>query len=154
MECSTSVRVRLLQLLMLASWMLAAGDGLAETAVVLVTGSESPIEDISSLDIRKAYLGTPVHIGGYSVRAFRQGGDEQLNNIFLQSVMAMSQKSYERRLLSLVIKFATPRPTVVNSNDELVDLLVRYPSSIAYMWKRDAKADPRVKIVRTLWQEV
>lgn len=125
----------------------------AEDVVVLVAGSDSRIEDISLLDIRKAYLGISVLLDAGTVRPVRRNDDERLNMIFLQSVIAMSEKSYERRLLSLMLKFGTPRPEEVDGRDRLLRRLERSPTAIAYMWQREAEADARVKIIRVLWQE-
>jgi len=135
----------LLLLSMTASW--------AQDAVVLVTSSESPITDISSLDIRKAYLGIKVSITGSTVRPLRQRGDDRLNLIFLQSVIAMSQKSYERRLLSMMLKYGTPRPDEVRGREAVITRLESNYFAIAYMWQSDAESDSRVKIVKVLWQE-
>ena len=154
MECGIPVRVRLLQLLTLTVLTFVAQTSRAEVAVVLVTHKDSPIQDISSLDVRKAYLAMSVTVDGNSVRAIRRRDDERLDQIFLQYVIAMSQRSYERRLLSLVLKFGTPRPKEVDDSDELFESLVSIPSSIAYMWKSDAEADSRVRIIGVLWQEV
>jgi hypothetical protein len=153
MERCISVRVRVLQSLIFVILTCVSLTSWADVAVVLVTDKDSPIQRISSLDIRKAYLGIPVSVDGNTVRALRRRDDERLNQIFLQSVVAMSERSYERRLLSLMLKFGTPRPDVVGDSDELLELLARFPSSIAYMWKSDAEKDPRVRIIGVLWQE-
>jgi len=125
MERRISVRLRIAQLLISVALVLSAQVSWADSAVVLVTAKDSPIESISSLDVRKAYLGIVVTVDGNSVRALRRRDDEHLNQIFLQSVMAMTQRSYERRLLSLVLKFGTPRPLEVDSHEELLELLAR-----------------------------
>lgn len=147
------MRLRPLQLLIFAIMAMPAQAALAETAVVLVTGSDSQINEMSTLDIRKAYMGISVTINRLSVRAVRHNDDDRLNKIFLQSVVAMSRRSYERRLLSLFLKFGTPRPVEVSNHDELTELLEKDPRSITYMWKSDADADPGVRIIRVLWQE-
>ena len=147
------MRIRVAKFLILIALVLSAQASWADSAVVLVTAKDSPIESISSLDIRKVYLGISVTLDGNAVRALRRRDDERLNQIFLQSVMAMTHRSYERRLLSLVLKFGTPRPPEVDSHEELLELLARNPSSITYMWKREAESDSRVRIIRVLWQE-
>jgi len=153
MECHLSVRRHVVQLLVSIALMLPMAASLAEDAVVLVTRSDSSVEDISSLDIRKAYLGISVTIGGNSIRPIRRQEDDRLNMIFLQSVIAMSQKSYERRLISMMLKFGTPRPIEVDSGEELLEQLASSPGAIAYMWKSEADAERRVKTIRVLWQE-
>jgi len=147
------VRARVAQFLLITALVLTATTSRADVAVVLVADKDSPIESISSLNIRKVYLGIPVTIGGHAVRGFRRRDDERLNQIFLQSVIAMSERSYERRLLSLVLKFGTPRPTEVDNHGELLESLANNSSSIAYMWKSEAESNSNLKIIRVLWQE-
>ncbi len=125
----------------------------AEDTVVLVVSSDSRLEDISLLDVRKAYLGISVVLEAGTIRPLRRKDDEQLNLIFLQSVIAMSEKSYERRLLSLMLKFGTPRPEEVATRGALLSRLERSPHAIAYMWQREAESDPRVKVIKVLWQD-
>ena len=144
MECRFPVRVAVPKLLLVLVLMLLLTESQADDAVVLVTGSESLVSDVSSLDTRKAYLGIAVPVGGNTLRPFRRGEDERLNLIFLQSVIAMSQKSYERRLLSMMLKFGMPRPVEVDSHEELVERLARNRYGIGYMWKVDADADSGV----------
>jgi len=153
MERRVPVIQRTPQILLLVTMLLSAESSWADREVVLVTSRDSAVESLSTLDIRKAYLGIAVLVGGEPVRAIRRRDDKQLNEIFLQSVMAMSHRSYERRLLSLVLKFGTPRPVEVDEREDLVKLLLDRPNSISYMWKSDAESDPRVKSIKVLWQE-
>jgi hypothetical protein len=153
MECGFPVRRSVIKLLLITAMAMWGDAALAQSAVVLVTSSDSPIQSMSSLEVRKAYMGVAVSVDGLSVRAIRRRDDDRLNKIFLQSVIAMSERSYERRLLSLVLRFGVPRPAEVDDQQELMDLLERIPSSISYMWKSDAEADPSVRIIRILWQE-
>ena len=144
---------RLLRILVFISFALIAQVSWAEQAIVLITDKDSPIDDMTTLDIRKAYLGIAVSIDGRNVRAVRLLDDERLNQIFLQAVIAMSHRSYERRLLSQALKYGRPRPTEVGSRDELFRAITEYPLSIGYMWKSDAESDARIKIIKILWRE-
>jgi len=148
------VRNRGAQWVLLVAMMSSMAASWAEDAVVLVTVSDGPITDISSLDIRKAYLGISVTIAGSTVRPLRQQDDDRLNLVFLQSVVAMSQKSYERRLLSMMLKYGTPRPSEVDNLEDLIERLVRNPNAIGYMWRSDAESDSRIKTIKVLWQEL
>ena len=154
MERRIPVRNRGAQWVLLVAMMSSMAASWAEDAVVLVTVSDGPITDISSLDIRKAYLGISVTIAGSTVRPLRQQDDDRLNLVFLQSVVAMSQKSYERRLLSMMLKYGTPRPSEVDNLEDLIERLVRNPNAIGYMWRSDAESDSRIKTIKVLWQEL
>jgi len=151
MERRVSVRVLLLSFVLLLA--LAVQECRAELAVVLVIDKNSPVNSISTLDIRKAYLGITVVVDGQIIRPLRSRHDDRLNQIFLQSIVAMSQRSYDRRLLSLLLKNGKPRPVEVDGHDKLLEMLTRRPSSIAYMWKSDADLDERIKIIKVLWRE-
>lgn len=153
MECGVSVKTNIARSFAIGVLTLIAQLSSAEDAVVLVTSENGSLKDISSLDIRKAYLGISVAVDGKVIRPIRRSDDERLDQVFLQSVMAMSRRSYERRLLSLVLKFGTPRPEEVDEGEDFVMLLLDRPNSISYMWKSDAEAEPRVRTIKVLWQE-
>ena len=153
MERRISVSMRVLQFLILVGLTISVQDSSADDAMVLVVDKDSPIENVSMLDIRKAYLAISVTIDGHAIHPLRRRDDERLNEIFLQSIMAMSHRSYERRLLSMMLKFGAPRPTEADDREELLNLLARGPYTIAYMWRIDADADSNVKTIKVLWQE-
>jgi len=121
--------------------------------MVLVVAKDSPIVELTSLDIRKAYLGIRINVGGRAIRPYRLNSDEQLNRVFLQNVIAMSERSYQRRLLSLTLKFGRPRPDEVASPAELLRLIGNNPLGIGYLWKADAEQNSQIKILSVLWQQ-
>jgi len=125
----------------------------AERQVVLVASATSPLHDLDSLELRKIYLGFPVKRDGHTVSGLRNTADEDLNRIFLQSVVAMSEKSYLRRMLSLPLRQGTPRPSEYGRPRRLLDALSRDPYSVTYMWKDTAALSPDVKTLRVLWQQ-
>ena len=125
----------------------------ADRAVVLVTSMDCAMDTINALDIRKAYLGIGVSYEGKNIRAFRVGGDEQLNQIFFQSVVVMSEKTYERRLLQLLLKYGRPRPRELDNAADVAAAITENPCSIAYMWQIDAETSAGVKTIKKLWQE-
>jgi len=131
---------------------LQAGQVRAERFVVLVTKEECAMEEMSMLDIRKAYFGIAVSYEGRLVRAFRLNDDDDLNQIFFQTVVAMSEKSYERRLLSMLLKYGTPRPPEFEDVAALAAALRRSDCGIAYMWLDDVTSEKNLRSIRLLWQ--
>lgn len=111
------------------------------------------MEDISALDVRKAYLGVTVRADGSRLTPILMRGDEKLEGIFYQSVVAMSKKSYERRRLSLALKYGTPRLDEVDELSAVSEALRREECAITYMWEHDAETLPGVKTIRLLWQD-
>lgn len=138
--------------LLTAAIVLLPCDARAERTVVLVTGNSCPVREVSSLDVRKAYLGVTVSVDGRRLRPIRLVGDEMLNSIFYQSVVNMSRRSYERRALSLALKYGTPRLETVESADDAAQAVRDRECGVVYMWKDDVDRLSGIKTVRLLWQ--
>jgi exonuclease I len=133
--------------------MLSTNLAAADREVVLVAASTSPLHNLDSLELRKIYLGFIVKRDKKTVKGLRYTEDEHLNNIFLQTVVAMSEKSYRRRLLFLPLRQGIPRPHEYNEFENLLKALSKNPYSVTYMWKVDAARSSKVKILRVLWQQ-
>ena len=138
-------------LLLAIAWLLPQQAD-AERTVVLITSESCPVQEISTLDIRKAYLSVAVTVDGHTIRPFRLGGDELLSQIFYQSIVAMSQKSYERRALSMALKYGTPRPAVFDDIESAAEAVRRLQCSVLYVWAEDADSLDGVRIIKLLWQ--
>lgn len=125
----------------------------ADRAVMLVTGESCPVERIDNLDVRKVYLGIDVTIDGNHIRPLRLTGDERLDNVFFQSIVAMSRKSYERRVLSLAVKFGTPRPAEYRDLDAVLNTVRLVECGVTYIWDTDVIGQPGIKVLRLLWSD-
>ena len=126
---------------------------MAGDVAVLVTNKACAMETITALDVRKAYLGINVRFEDQNIRIFRLSSDERLDEIFYQSIVAMSEKSYEKRLLLNLIKFGQPRPHEFDSVGELSTFVARSQCGIGYMWQTDAQAHIGLRVLKILWQE-
>lgn len=124
----------------------------ADRTVVLVTGESCPVEKLDPLDVRKVYLGITVSLNGNHIRPLRFTGDEQLNRIFFQSIVAMSRKSYEKRALSLALRFGTPRPPEISDLDMALGIVRRIDCSIVYAWSDELTGRDGIKILQPLWR--
>jgi len=144
--------LRFILLFAAAALLLPIDDARAERTVVLVTGKTCPVSELSSLDVRKAYLGVAVRVDGHRLTPIQFVGDELLDQVFYQSIVSMSHKSYERRALSLAIKYGTPRPLKAESSADVAEAIEEYKCGIVYLWKEDADRLTMVRTVRTLWQ--
>lgn len=145
-----------LRCIIFVGFLLCAKEILADHEVVLVASSKSPITDINSLELRKIYLGITIRRQGKVVNGLRNASDNQLNRIFLQSIAAMSERSYQRRLLFITLKYGKPRPPVLMDQESLLKALAEDPYAITYMWREDVQAlegFDTLKILKTLWQE-
>ena len=132
---------------------LIAGAARSDESVVLVTGETCPLKNITTLDLRKAYLGVAVAVDGRRVRPVLMRGDDKLEQIFYQSVVAMSKKSYERRRLSLALKYGTPRLAEFDNVASVSEALRSDGCTITFLWGRDAESLQGVKTIKLLWQD-
>jgi hypothetical protein len=66
--------------------------------------------------------------------------------------MAMSEKSYDRRLLTLTLQSGRRRPDVYTNIDELVDALQMDPYLVTYMWQEDFEKVRALKVLRVIWK--
>ena len=124
-----------------------------ERQVVLVAALTSPLHNLNSLELRKIYLGFTVKRDGNIVEGLRYTEDKNLNSIFLQTVVAMSEKSYKNRLLSLTLRQGTLPPAKYDKSEDLLTALSTKPYSVSYMWKEDAVKSSKIKILRELWHQ-
>ena len=124
----------------------------AQQQVVLVTSSASTLNDLDSLQLRKIYLGFEITHAGTTIKALRNNTDGQLDQIFLQTVVAMSERAYTRRQLSLTLRQGTPRVAEFDNLEKLFGALGRNPNSVTYMWRADAERRQDIKILRVLWE--
>jgi len=126
----------------------------AQETLVLIAHKDSTLESLGSLDIRKLYLGFAIRDEqNQPIRAILNGSDARLWNTFLQGVMGMSDKSYERRLLTLTLQSGRVRPHVENDPEQLLQTIETLPNSVAFVWQRDLEGHENLKVLRVLWQE-
>lgn len=146
------ISMRLWAALTVSLFLLAPGLASAERGLVLVTGNSCPAGEISMLEVRKAYLGIGVDVQGIRIQALRMMRDDRIDEIFFQYVVAMSRRSYERRILSLTLKYGTPRPREFSTAAAMAEEIEGRPCSIGYMWRADARTLSNIKVIRLLWQ--
>lgn len=143
---------RLLYTLLLACGL--SGPALpASQAVVLVVRADSPVSDLSSVTVKKLFLGVPVLVDGKLLHPIRNMSDARLDDIFLQGIVAMTKEAYDREILKGVNRQGWIRPAEAASVARLTEALYADPLAVSYMWMRDVEHNPRVKVLRVLWSE-
>ncbi len=138
---------RLVLVLLLACDVHATGD----ERLVLVVGRSSPIEQISSAQLHRLFLGLAVEVDGVRMRALRNLSDELMRQVFYQSIVAMSESVYDRRMLALTLQQGLSPPPVLESTAQVFDALARDPSAVSFAWASQALGDSRVRVLRVLW---
>lgn len=124
----------------------------ADRRMVLVAADSFPAESLPVRELRKAYLGLPVEHAGTAVEPLRNASDPLLYDVFLQKVVFMSRRSYERELLSRVFRLGGTRPAELTAIEEVVAALHANPGAVTFMWEDIAAGLDNVRVVQTLWQ--
>ena len=124
-----------------------------QQTVVLVVRADSSVTDLDSIAVRKLFLGLPVLINGKPLHPVRNRTDAQLDEIFLQQIVAMSQSAYDRQVLIGLNRQGWIRPAEVTAQTRALQTLYDDPNAVTFMWLRDVAQDPRVRVIRVLWSD-
>ncbi len=65
----------------------------------------------------------------------------------------MTQWAYDQRILSQVNNQGRPLPLELKSLDTVLRTLEADPLAVSFAWLKDVAGNPRLRIVRVLWQE-
>jgi hypothetical protein len=151
MECSALLNTRRALLLLLLC--LATQAGATSHTLVLVVRADSKLSDLDSLTVRKLFLGLPVLIDGTPLHPVRNRSDPQLDPIFLQQIVAMSQSAYDRQILIGINRQGWLRPAEVTTTARVLDALYADSNAVSFMWLHDVANNPRVRVIRVLWSD-
>lgn len=130
----------------------ARGEDPGPRRMLLVTSTETGIEQVSNEALRKAFLAIPVSVDGKRLRPLLNQSDLLLAEVFLQKIIFMSRNRYERQLVARVFRQGGKRPSRFRNLDELIAELQASPNSITYMWSGQFETAEGLKELGTLWQ--
>jgi hypothetical protein len=142
------------QALLLVLLLLSAAAASATTrTLVLVASADSSVTDLNSITVRKLFLGLPVLINGSPLHPVRNRSDAELDPIFLQQIVAMSQSAYDRQILNGVNRQGWLRPLELTSGSRVLDTLYADPNAVTFMWLHEVAHNPRLRVIRVLWSD-
>ena len=125
----------------------------AEQTMVLIVGHDSPVTHLDVIEVRKLFLGLTVFNNGRQLRPLDNRSDDRLHQAFLQNVLAMPERAYERRLLSLALQQGAHRPEMFESTAALLNDLAGDPSAVSIAWATDVAQDTHIRVLRVLWRD-
>ena len=143
-------RIQMASLIFLLSLICINGfaTGHQKHSIVLVSNQNLDVDELSPMEVRKLFLGVPVIVDGQPLNPLRNSTDPLLTEIFLQKIVFMSERSYERALLSRIYRLGGKRPEIYTDKPELVKQLRSSPGSLTYMWAEDATG---LKSLGVIW---
>ncbi len=125
----------------------------ADETVVLIVSAESKVEQLDSLEVRKLFLGMTVTHNGNRLRPLLNEADPRIKDVFLQNIVAMSDMTYDRRLLLLALQGGRSMPGVYTNSTALINTVAADPTAVSFAWGKDVQHDKRVKVLRVLWHD-
>lgn len=140
-------------LILIISLFIFASPTIAEVdqRLVLVASEVNNITALSQKELKRTYLGLTLKRTDQVIVPIRNHSDEFAHEVFLQNIISMSSRIYERQLTTRSLRGAGKRPLAEVNREDLVSRLAQIPNSISYMWENDALNDDRVVIIQTLW---
>jgi hypothetical protein len=130
-----------------------AGGRAGPDTVVLVVGSQSRIEDLAPIEIRKLFLGFPVLVDGALLHPIRNRSDPRLDPLFFQQIVAMSDEAYDRQILIGVNRQGRLPPIEMKGRERVLQALYSDPRAVSFAWLRDVAQDPKIRVIRVLWDD-
>jgi hypothetical protein len=140
----------MLALLLLAATALASPPG---DRLVLVVSADSGVDHLDSLQVRKLFLGMTVEHQGRRLRPLLNEADPIVKEVFLQNVVAMTDSTYDRRILRLALQRGSSLPIIYSNTPELLAAVAADPTTVSFAWYRDVAQDKRIKVLRVLWHD-
>lgn len=131
---------------------IALGINAGETrTMVLVTGVENDFAPLSIKELKRIYLGLPVTRNGEEITPIRNHSDIYLHEVFLQHIMFMSSRNYERQLNSRTLRSGKKRIGEFSSAQDLINGIHMSKNGVSYIWEDEAIKLPDVIILQRLW---
>jgi len=141
--------VCLLGLLVAALGASAAG----KQQLFLVIGQETELAPLTTTELRRLFLGFTVDREGQPLRPLINRNDQLSYQVFLQTVVGMSARTYERQLLSQLYRRGIQPPPVYTSLRKLTDALKAQPGTVSFALGDELEEMAGVKSVQVLWEQ-
>ena len=150
--CMKPARIRTLFLyLCLSAICISSAAQTPQRSLLLVCSGNAKIEHLSHADVRKIFLGVPMIIDQVRLKPLLNASDPLATDVFLQQIIFMSKRQYERQLLSRTFRLGDQRPPEYEDNDMLVRALLDTPGSLSYMWSEQLEYQTGLKSLGVLW---
>ena len=125
----------------------------AGVELVLIVSAGSRIEQLDSTSVRKLFLGLTVTQQGSRLRPVLNDSDAEINELFLQNIVSMSDSTYDPYMLRLSLLRGRTQPMVYRNEAALIGAVDADPTVAGYAWAKDVAHGPRVKVLRVVWHD-
>lgn len=123
-----------------------------EQHLVLIAAADAEISPLSVVELRRLFLGLPVKRAGRALVPIINRSSERSYQVFLQAVMAMSDRSYHRQLLRRFYRSGIQPPAEIRDFADLLAAVKRRPGVVTYVIGERLPNDLGISIVQELWR--
>lgn len=115
--------------------------------IVIVVHSNNSLEDISSVDLRRIWLGKKHEIDGVALNPIN--AETQLNSkiVFYKSILNKSRKGLRKYYIREELKGSFKKPKSVKTLDMLLNELTTDNTAISFMNRADISDSSNLKIL-------
>ena len=90
---------------------------------------------------------------GSRLRPVLNDSDAEINELFLQNIVSMSDSTYDPYMLRLSLLRGRTQPMVYRNEAALIGAVDADPTVAGYAWAKDVAHGPRVKVLRVVWHD-
>jgi len=119
--------------------------------VVLISASKQHIPEFTRKELRLLYLGYAIIKNQQKYEPLINASQKQIYNSFLQKIMYMSKKNYERQMMSRIFRQGGERPEIFNSRSDLISNLSIKKNRITFVTLEFARDNKNIQVVQQLW---
>ncbi len=126
---------------------LIAGD----LRLLLITKSGYKPLPFSKIELRRLFLGVPVYRDGKALQPLINKSEDLCYQVFLQSTLGMSEKRYERSLVSDIYRQGVKSPNIYHDFNKLLEDLNKKNMAISFYYDHGVSTDKKFNIVQEIW---
>ncbi len=123
----------------------------ASDSCVLVAALDSPVQKISIIEIRRAYLGLPPSEESRINQPVMNISDPVLYKAFLKNVMHMTERGFRRKTVKRIFRQGGEKVKQLKSNSELIEHLKNNNNDVTFMDLKTAQQSREIKVIQVLW---
>lgn len=122
-----------------------------ELRLLLITRAEYKPLPLDRNELRRLFLGMPVYRNGEKLIPLINKSEALCYQVFLQSVVGLSQKRYERSLISGLYRQGVVAPVFYEDKKDLLKDLNKKDRTISVMFDKGEGKEKVFNVVQEIW---
>lgn len=119
--------------------------------LVLIASGNSKHNEFTLHELRKIFLGHAVKKNNVLVQGIRNISNDSVYQVFLQKLMHLSARNYEKRILLKTFRTGVRPVLTIKTLGELDVALNGNSNKISYIWSDEVLQLTDIKIIQSIW---